>query len=141
MTIDLKTAPVVMLTILRYRDCTTALRILTKVFGLQEGVTTEFDAAGNVTHSEIWHGNTGLIIAPVRDTAFGKLMRQPDEAGGVTQRNLYVIESVDEHHDRSVAAGLEIVMPLTTLEWGAREYSVRDHEGHIWTFSDYIPKR
>ncbi|KNX38827.1 VOC family protein [Luteipulveratus halotolerans] len=38
---------------------------------------------------------------------------------------------VDEVHDRAVAAGLEIVHPLTDEPWGVHRFFFRDHDGNV----------
>jgi len=49
------------------------------------------------------------------------------------------VEDVDAHHARARAAGAEIVRPLQDTDYGSREYSVRDLEGHLWSFGTYHP--
>lgn len=133
---DAKATRVTLMPVLRYRDCNAALKMLTEVFGFTEGNSFR-DEAGNVHHAELWFGNGGIMIGPVADTPFGKFMRQPGEAGGVTSALFLVVNDPDAHHARVAAAGLEILMPLTDQDYGSREYSVRDSEGHIWTFGTY----
>ena len=43
----------------------------------------------------------------------------------------------DAHHDRAKAAGADIVVPLKDMDYGSREYSVRDPGGHLWGFGTY----
>ncbi|HQZ12782.1 MAG TPA: VOC family protein [Devosia sp.] len=124
---------------MRYRDCNKALDFLTKVFGFTEGNAYR-DDKGNVMHAELWFGNGGIMIGPVADTPFGKVMRQPDEAGGVTASYYCVVDDPDAHHARSQAAGFDIFMPLRDESYGSREYSVRDPEGFVWTFGTYDPQ-
>ena len=38
---------------------------------------------------------------------------------------------VDSVHERVVAAGLEIVHPLTDEDWGVRRFFFRDHDGNV----------
>lgn len=124
---------------LRYRDCNKAVSFLTEVFGFTEGAAFR-DDAGNVQHAELWFGNGGIMIGPVADTPFGKVMCQPDEAGGVTASFFCVVVDPDAHSLRSQAAGFEIVLPLKDQDYGSREYSVKDPEGYIWTFGTYDPQ-
>jgi uncharacterized glyoxalase superfamily protein PhnB len=124
---------------LRYSDCNKALDFLTNVFGFSEGNAFR-DDKGNVQHAELWFGNGGIMIGPVADTPFSKVMRQPEEAGGVTASFFCVVNDPDAHFARSEAAGYEIILPLRDEPYGSREYSVRDPEGHIWTFGTYEPQ-
>ena len=41
------------------------------------------------------------------------------------------VDDVDEVHARAVAAGAEIVYPLTDEDWGLRRFFVRDPNGAI----------
>nr|BFE59175.1 VOC family protein [Dactylosporangium thailandense] len=41
------------------------------------------------------------------------------------------VDDVDAVHDRAVAAGAEIVYPLTDEEWGLRRFFVRDPNGTV----------
>jgi len=125
-----------LISILRYADCTAALEFLTGTFGFTAGNVFR-DDAGKVVHAELWFGNGGIMIGPVADTPFGRYMRQPGAAGGVTSTIFAVVQDPDAHHQRAVAAGFEILLPLRDESYGSREYTVRDPEGHIWTFGTY----
>jgi uncharacterized glyoxalase superfamily protein PhnB len=45
----------------------------------------------------------------------------------------------DRHHPRAAAAGADVVRELEDMEYGSREYSVRDIEGNLWSFGTYDP--
>jgi uncharacterized glyoxalase superfamily protein PhnB len=123
---------------LSYRDADAALDLLTKTFGFAEHAVFR-DDKGKLMHAELSFGNGMVMIGPVSDTAFGRMMRRPGEAGGVTATVYAIVADPDAHHARAKAAGLEIVMPLRDEFYGGREYSCRDPEGHIWTFGTYDP--
>ena len=123
---------------LRYRDADRALEFLTTVFGFTAGQVFR-DDAGKVQHAELSFGNGMIMIGPDADTPFGKFMRMPGDAGGVTTSLYAIVADPDAHHARVTAAGFEIVMPLRNESYGGREYSVRDPEGHVWTFGTYDP--
>ncbi len=40
----------------------------------------------------------------------------------------------------ATAAGAEIVMEPTDMDFGARNYAARDPEGHLWGFGTYWPR-
>ena len=50
-----------------------------------------------------------------------------------------VIDDPDALHDRAVAAGGEIVRELVDLDYGSRDFAVRDPEGNLWNFGTYDP--
>ncbi|MDB5507521.1 MAG: glyoxalase family protein [Devosia sp.] len=122
--------------VLRYRDADAALKFLTEIFGFEVG-TMFRDEAGVIVHCELKFGNGAVMMSQVADTPFGKLMRQPGEAGGVTMALFAVVSDPDAHYAKSVAAGFEIILPLRDEDYGSCEYSVRDPEGQIWTFGTY----
>jgi uncharacterized glyoxalase superfamily protein PhnB len=56
-------------------------------------------------------------------------------------QGVYVIvdERIDEHYERAVAAGAEVVRPIHDTDYGSRDYIVRDPEGNLWSFGTYRP--
>ncbi|GLQ54088.1 VOC family protein [Devosia nitrariae] len=124
--------------VMRYRDADAALKFLTDIFGFAEH-TVYRGEDGEVQHAELSFGNGMIMIGPVDGTAFGRLMREPREAGGVTGALYVIVADPDAHHAKSVEAGFDIVMELRDVFYGEREYSVRDPEGNIWTFGTYDP--
>ena len=96
-----------------------------------EGGTTEGIFACQWQGNELWGHNeavNGQYVIGFRNP--------PDEV----QQGVYVqVEDVDAHYARARAAGAEIVRPLQDTDYGSREYSVRDLEGHLWSFGTYQP--
>jgi uncharacterized glyoxalase superfamily protein PhnB len=55
------------------------------------------------------------------------------EGAGVTTGGIVVhVADVDAHFEHARACGAEIVREPTDEDYGQREYSVRDPEGHPW---------
>lgn len=122
----------------RYRDCDAALAFLTTVLGLSEHAVYR-DGDGRIVHAQLRLGQGMVMFGPAHGGDFDRLMADPSVAGGVTTTIYAVIGDVAGHHARAVAAGAEIVMPLEDQDYGGSSYSVRDPEGHIWSFGDYDP--
>lgn len=122
--------------VVRYADCNAATTMFTEVFGFTLGNVFR-DDAGLVMHGEFSFGHGGVMIGPVADTPFGKYMRQPKEAGGITASFFVIVTDPDAILAKCEAARLEILMPLRDESYGSREFTVRDAEGHIWTFGTY----
>ncbi|MFC4019325.1 VOC family protein [Micromonospora sp. GCM10011542] len=58
--------------------------------------------------------------------------RQPGTAGG------YVVTAdPDALYERVLKRDADVVRPLSTTDYGAREFIVRDPEGNLWSFGDY----
>ena len=64
-------------------------------------------------------------------------MNPPEGAGAASF--FCAVTDPDAHFARTQAAGFEIILPLRDESYGSREYSVRDPEGHVWTFGTYEP--
>jgi uncharacterized glyoxalase superfamily protein PhnB len=64
----------------------------------------------------------------------------PARAGGVTSLAYIAIDDPDALFDRATGAGAQVVMPLTDTDYGSRDFSVRDPEGHLWSFGTYRPE-
>ena len=123
----------------RYRDVRAAIEWLCHAFGFEEHRVVR-DTNGSVLYAQLTFGNGMVMVAPIQETAFGKLMVQPDEIGGVETQICYLhVEDADAHRARAAAAGAEIVLDIKTEISTGRGYSFRDPEGHIWNFGTYDP--
>ena len=63
----------------------------------------------------------------------------PAESQAQDDFDYVVVDDPDAHHDRAVAAGANVVMPLTDQDYGSRDYAARDPEGNQWSFGTYQP--
>lgn len=120
----------------RYRDVEQAIAFLTDAFGFEEHLISR-DADDRVIHAELRYGE-GLIMLG-RQSDDWMRSRIPDEVGGITSSPYLVVADVEAHHTRAEAGGADIVRPLETTDYGSREYSARDPEGHLWHFGTYDP--
>ena len=123
----------------RYRDVPAAVAWLCRAFGMQvHRVVT--DADGAPCYAELTIGSGMLMVAPIEDTPFGKLMVQPDEIGGVETQVCYLcVANARAHYKRAKAAGAVIVLDPDDEANRGRGYSCRDPEGHVWNFGTYDP--
>lgn len=123
----------------RYRDPEAALSFLRDVLGLEESAVFR-DDDGRILHAQMRCGTGLMMFGPERASAFDRYMVAPAEIGGRETTTIYaVVEDVAARHDRAVAGGAEVVMPLEPQPHGGQSFSVADPEGHIWTFGDYDP--
>jgi uncharacterized glyoxalase superfamily protein PhnB len=123
----------------RYRDVPAAIAWLRAAFGMEVHRVVG-GADGAPRYAELRFGGNLLMIAPIEDTAFGRLMVQPDEIGGVETQLCYLhVENVAVHYARARAAGAEIVLDIEDEANSGRGYSCRDPEGHVWNFGTYHP--
>ena len=124
---------------LRYRDVAAAIDWLCRAFGFERHLVVP-DDDGAVRYAELTFGDGMIMLGPVEDSAFDKLMTQPADAGGAETQICYLfVEDAGAHCDRAKAAGAEIVLDIEEEDGGGRGYSCRDLEGHIWNFGTYNP--
>jgi uncharacterized glyoxalase superfamily protein PhnB len=124
---------------LRYRDVAAAIEWLCGAFGFERHLVVPGED-GAVRYAELTFGDGMIMLGPVEDSAFGGLMTQPADAGGAETQICYLfVADAAAHCARAKAAGAEIVLDIEEEDGGARGYSCRDPEGHIWNFGTYDP--
>lgn len=114
--------------LLVYEDLAAAHAYLVRVFGLTAGPVQRADN-GRVVHAEVMAGDQHIWLHPAAEE-----YRSPRVLGAVTGMTVLVVDDVDAHHARSVAAGAEIIEPPVDQDYGVREYGARDLEGQLWYF-------
>jgi uncharacterized glyoxalase superfamily protein PhnB len=123
---------------LRYRDAGAAIEWLIRAFGFEKKVAYT-SANGAVMHAELTIGNGMVMLGSSRDDELSPYMATPADLGGRSTACSYVIvDDVEAHHARAVAAGAKIVRPLKVEPHGAM-YCCTDLEDHLWCFGDYDP--
>jgi uncharacterized glyoxalase superfamily protein PhnB len=116
----------------RYDDARQAMRWLTRAFGLKEEVA--YEDQGVVLHAEMSFGSSGIMLGSARE---------PDAANpwSTAAFGIYVyVEDVASHYALAKAAGAEIVREMKDTDYGAREFSLLDLEGNLWSLDDYMPE-
>lgn len=94
---------------------------------------------GSLAHAEMAFGESSIMIGTARDDGFGRYVSTPAKLGGPSQALYVAVDDADAVHARAVAAGAEIVQPLTDQDYGSRDFTLRDPEGYIWSFGTYRP--
>lgn len=108
---------------MRFADAEAALEWLSRAFGFEELVVYRGDEGG-VHHAEMSLGPGIVMFGP----------------GDPSSQGIYVaVEDADAHFERAKAAGAEIVREIEDTDYGSREYTARDPEGHLWSFGTYRP--
>ena len=124
---------------LKYVDAAKAIDWLCEAFGFQRHLVVDGDA-GEIAHAQLVFNDAMVMLGSAGDTPFDALQKPPSAVGGVSTQSPYVIvDDVDAHHDRAVAAGAIIVMPPEEQHYGGKVYSCLDPEGYLWNFGSYNP--
>jgi uncharacterized glyoxalase superfamily protein PhnB len=119
--------------VLQYRDAAAALEWLGEAFGFERLFATP-GPDGTIAHAEMRHGPGAIMLG-----SSGSELERADDWRAARQSIYVAIAEVDTHHERARAAGAEITRAPQDMDYGSREYSARDLEGHHWHFGTYRP--
>jgi uncharacterized glyoxalase superfamily protein PhnB len=129
-------AKITVIPALQYRDARAAIEFLCKAFGFDKNAVYE-EPGGSIAHAQLTLGNGMVMLGSVKDSEYSKLLVRPADAGGVTMSVYVVVDDADAHFARAKAAGTTIVREPVTQDYGGRDYTCKDPEGHVWTFGTY----
>ena len=88
---------------------------------------------GSVAHADLLFRSNSIGISSASAS-----VSAPDSPWAHVRQGLYVrVADPDAVHNRAVAAGAEIVSPLTDMSYGSRDFTLRDPGGHLWAFGTY----
>jgi uncharacterized glyoxalase superfamily protein PhnB len=113
-----------------YQHAREAIDWLGRAFGFEPKAV--FDGPGHtVAHAELAFGTGTLGISSAGPV-------DPTNVWTTVREGIYVcITEPDAHHARARAAGAAIERGLQDMDYGSREYTARDLEGHLWGFGTY----
>ncbi|MBT2738414.1 VOC family protein [Bacillus sp. ISL-7] len=115
-----------------YENVADALAWLTSVFGFVEDY--HFNLPDGQLHGVMIHkGNAWVMLKNSSRT-----MTSPSKLGLQTQSLMVFVNNVDEHYRNSISSGARILEEIFNTEYGERQYSAQDLEGHVWTFSEHV---
>jgi uncharacterized glyoxalase superfamily protein PhnB len=130
---------------LRYRDAPAAIEWLCSVLGFTRRAVHE-GAGGAINHAELALDGGMIMLGSMKEDEQGKedeqsrRFKSPAELGGAETSSAYiVVPDADAVYARAQAAGATIVRPLQQTDYGSREFTVNDPEGHSWSVGTYNP--
>lgn len=119
----------------RYTNAPAAIDFLVEAFGFTVQMVVEGDG-GLIEHAQLVLGPGMVMLGSDRDDEFGRVVG----SDGRSSMSIYVIvDDVVAHAQTARSAGAEIVSEPEEQDYGGSNYTVRDSEGHIWSFGDYSP--
>jgi uncharacterized glyoxalase superfamily protein PhnB len=119
----------------RYADADAAVTFLKRAFGATEKSVHRRE--GVIHHAELALGAGLIMLGEHRED--GKLGGDPPRPLSSTMSIYVTVEDPDAHHAVAREAGATVVRELEDMDYGSREYSVRDPEGNLWSFGTYDP--
>lgn len=118
------------LTLLVYNDIEAVHDHLVAVFGFGPGAITR-DESGTVIHGEMHVGDGVIWMHPPSDEY---RLASPATLGASTHCMAVMVDDVDLHYEKALAAGATAVYAPRDMAYGVREYAARDLEGGLWSF-------
>ena len=124
---------------MRYNDAPAAIDWLCKVFGFERHAV--YPGPDNtIGHAELTLGSGMIMLGSSKNDEYGRGFKSPADLGNVETRSSYiVVPDADAVFARAQAAGGTIVRQLQNTDYGSREFSVKDPEGHSWSVGTYNP--
>lgn len=120
---------------LSYDDGAAAMQWLVDAFGFS--VVADYrNEDGTLGHGELSFGS-GMVMLGQSKPDLGWV--SPRDLPAVAQTVYVYTSDPDAHYARAKAAGAEITREPQDTDYGAREYSAKDPEGHTWSFGTYRP--
>jgi uncharacterized glyoxalase superfamily protein PhnB len=124
-----------------YQDTAAAIDWLMEAFGFAEHGRRYVMDDGTIGHAELeLDGELVMLATPSLDYQGPRRHRESCEAADAWLDNAWVVDGVlvlvddlDAHHERAVAAGATVIRPLEQGPAG-RLYTAEDLEGHRWMF-------
>jgi uncharacterized glyoxalase superfamily protein PhnB len=139
LTDNTKTTAATVIPTMRYNDAAAAIAWLCEAFGFEKHLVVPGED-GTIVHAQLVFGNGMVMLGSARASEFDNLQKPPSALGGAVSQSPYIIvDDADKHYARAVAAGAEIVIEIKDEDYGGRDYSCRDPEGHVWNFGSYDP--
>ena len=125
---------------MRYRNALRMIDWLEQAFGFEKQAVY---MAGETTvaHAQLTFGNGMIMLGSVDSgSKMQSLMTQPDEVGNrETQHSNLVVSDCEPIYASAKAAGAEMIIDLTPMDYSGKAFTCRDPEGHIWSIGEYDP--
>jgi len=139
MNANVPSSPSTIMPAVRYRDANAAIEWLCNVFGFEKHPVYP-GPNGTVGHAELKLGGGMIMLGSEKDDEYGRGFKPPGEVGGVETRSVYiVVADADAVYERAKSEGGRIVRELQNTDYGSREFTVKDPEGHSWSVGTYDP--
>jgi uncharacterized glyoxalase superfamily protein PhnB len=124
---------------LRYKDAPAAIEWLCKALGFKKHVVYP-NPDGTIGHCQLTFGNGMIMIGSAVESEFNKFCVSPGDAGNrITQSPYLVVNDADAVYATAKAAGAEIILDIRDQDYGGRDFTCRDPEGHLWTVGTFDP--
>ena len=125
---------------LTVKDVDAALDFYQRAFGFEKRMAMP-GADGRTHHAEVSWKEAVIMFGPetYHEGSSACKAKAPATSGVDSPVGLYLYcDDVDAFHARATKAGAKSVMAPQDMFWGDRLCSVRDPDGHNWTFATNV---
>jgi uncharacterized glyoxalase superfamily protein PhnB len=124
----------------RYKDARAAMVWLETVLGFARKAVYE-NHDGTVEHAELVLGTGMIMLGSASNVSpYPDRNATPADVGMRVTSPMYVIvEDCEPVWERAKAAGVEVLMALTTMSYGGKAFTIGDPEGFVWAVGEYDP--
>ena len=121
-----------------YHDADEAIIWLDRAFGFTVLLRVEGEG-GRIEHAQLVRDEMMIMLSSVRDDEYGRHFETP-KAKGISTQGAYIIvmmsRALMSAHWRQAHKWW---LSFESQDYGGEGFTVRDPEGHIWSFGDYDP--
>lgn len=123
---------------LTVKDADAALDFYQRAFGFEKRMAIP-GPDGRTKHAEVAWKEAVLMFGPETEGNDACKAKSPATTGIDAPVGLYVYcDDVDALYARATKAGAKSVMPPQDMFWGDRMCTVRDPDGHMWSFATNV---
>jgi uncharacterized glyoxalase superfamily protein PhnB len=116
--------------VLRYNDAPAAIDLLVNAFGFEKK-SDHRTLEGAVAHADLAFGPSVVGVS-------SSGVSHGESPWARVRQGLYlVVDDPDAYYERARAARADVVMPIADQDYGSRDFTLRDPEGHLWGFGTY----
>ncbi|NND77808.1 MAG: glyoxalase [Flavobacteriales bacterium] len=124
---------------MRYKNARKAIDWLCNAFGFEKHLIVEGEN-NTIAHAQLTFGNAMIMLSSENENEYGKLVKTTESLNGNnTQAPYIVVDKIDEHYQKAVLAGANILIEIRDEEYGGQGYTCKDIEEYIWNFGSYDP--
>ncbi len=127
---------------MKYHDAKRMIAWLCEAFGFTENAVYESED-GKIAHAQLAYKNSMIMLGSTDNgSEYSGLVKQPGDIGGYETQSPYIIidgHEIDTHYEKAKSNGAEILLEMKSEDYGWKNYTCKDPEGHIWNFGSYDP--
>ncbi|MEM6265872.1 MAG: VOC family protein [Bacteroidota bacterium] len=127
---------------MKYNDAKKLIEWLCSAFEFERNAVYESED-GKIAHAQLTYKNSMIMLGSTDNgSEYSDLVKQPMDIGSYETQSPYIIIDKDEietHYENAKSQGAEIVLELKVEDYGGKNYSCKDPEGHLWNFGSYNP--